>query len=345
MASSRKRSPSFLHDLAIALRRRPAVATVAGAAALLAATALVNRQLARKAERENPPRGRFIHVDGVRLHYMERGSGRPLVLLHGNGTMIQDLETSGLINLAAENYRVIAFDRPGFGHSARPRGRVWGPDEQADLFRKALDQLGIERAVVLGHSWAASIAVALAVRHPVSVGALVLASGYYFPTSRLDLAVPSMPAIPVLGDVISNTISPILARLMWPALLRKVFGPQPVPKKFDDFPVEMAVRPSQLRASAEEAAMMIQMAVAASKIYGEIAVPTVILAGEDDRLIDVEQSARLHRVVRDSRLRRIAGAGHMIQQTETSDVMMAIEEAASVSAQHGGDPAQITADG
>lgn len=340
MAASRPRFSSLLRDLAAALRQRPAVATVAGAAALLAAMALVNRQLAQKAERENPPRGRFIEVDGVRLHYVERGSGRPVVLLHGNGTMIQDLQSSGLIDLAAEKYRVIAFDRPGFGHSARPRDRVWGPDEQADLFRKALDRLGIERAIVLGHSWAASIAVALAVRHPVSVEALVLASGYYFPASRPDLALLSMPAIPVLGDVISHTLSPILARLMWPGLLRKVFGPQPVPEKFAGFPVEMAVRPSQLRASAEETAMMIPMAAAASRTYGEITVPTVILAGERDRLIDVEQSARLHRVVQDSRLRGIAGAGHMIQQTETSVVMAAIEQAASISARGGSDPAR-----
>lgn len=163
----------------------------------------------------------------------------------------------------------------------------------------------------------------------------MLASGYYFPTSRPDLAAPSAPATPILGDVISYTISPVLARLMWPALLRKLFGPQPVPEKFAGFPVEMAVRPSQLRASAREAAMMIPMAAAASKSYGEITAPSVILAGEDDRLINVEQSARLHRIVRHGRLRRVMGAGHMIQQTQTSDVMAAIEEAASIAAAGG----------
>lgn len=341
MAPSRRSSSSFLQNPATFLPLRPAIAAAAGTAALLATAALVNRQLARKAEHENPPQGSFIDVDGVRLHYVERGKGRALLLLHGNGTMIQDLQSSGLVDLAAKNYRVIAFDRPGFGHSSRPRGGVWGPDEQADLFRKALERLGIPRAIVLGHSWAASIAVALAIKHPASVEALVLASGYYFPTSRPDLAAPSVPAIPLLGDVVSNTISPILARLMWPALLRKLFGPQPVPRKFAGFPVEMAVRPSQLRASAEEAAMMIPAAAAASGTYGEISMPTVILAGEEDRLIEVEQSARFHRLVQGSRLRRIARAGHMIQQTETSSVMAAIDEVASISAQGEDYPALV----
>ena len=99
----------------------------------LVASAILNRTLAKKAERRNPPTGRFVTIDGVRLHYVERGTGRPLVLLHGNGSMIQDFESSGLIDLAAMKYRVIAFDRPGFGHSDRPRRTVWTPEAQAAL--------------------------------------------------------------------------------------------------------------------------------------------------------------------------------------------------------------------
>ncbi|MET4770049.1 hypothetical protein ABIA28_002263 [Bradyrhizobium elkanii] len=121
MAFSQTRSSAFLSDCLAAFRRYPAIAAFAGAATLVAATAIANRHLADKAQRDNPPRGRFIDVDGVRLHYVERGNGRPLVLFHGNGSMIQDFESSGLIDLAAENYRVIVFDRPGFGHSLRPR--------------------------------------------------------------------------------------------------------------------------------------------------------------------------------------------------------------------------------
>jgi hypothetical protein len=85
-------------------RRQAISATTAfaGAATLVAATAIVNRHFAKKAQRENPPQGRFIGVDGVRLHYVERGNGRPLVLFHGNGSMIQDFESSGLIDLATK---------------------------------------------------------------------------------------------------------------------------------------------------------------------------------------------------------------------------------------------------
>ena len=54
----------------------------------LTISALVNRLMAKKAERNNPPIGKFVDVGGVRLHYVERGHGEALVLLHGNGSMI-----------------------------------------------------------------------------------------------------------------------------------------------------------------------------------------------------------------------------------------------------------------
>jgi len=330
MAFVRTRSTSFLSDCISLLRQYPRTTAVGVAATVLAATAVLNAQLARKAKRDNPPKGKFIEIDGVRLHYVERGTGRPLVLFHGNGSMIQDFESSGLIDLAAKNYKVIVFDRPGFGHSLRPRNVVWTPEAQADLFGKALVRLNVSQAIVLGHSWGASVAVALAIKHPSLVEALVLASGYYFPTPRADVLALSGPAIPGLGDILGFTIAPIVSRLMWSAMLGKMFGPRSVPEKFAGFPKEMAFRPSQIRASAAETALMIPNALASAKTYDELAMPVIIIAGEDDRLIDIdEQSERLHGEIRQSKMHRIAGTGHMVQQSATGEVMKAIDEAAA----------------
>ena len=276
----RTRSSSLLSDCLTAFTRHPRATAFAAAGTLIAATAIINRQLANKAQRDNPPQGRFIDVEGVRLHYLERGSGKPLVLFHGNGSMVQDFDSSGLIDLAAENYRVMVFDRPGFGHSSRPRHVVWTPEAQADLFKKAFDQLGVSQAIVLGHSWGASVAVALATRHPSFVQALVLASGYYFPDSPAQTALASvLSALPVVGDIISSTISPLAGRMMWPAMLRKLFGPRQVPNKFAGFPKELALRPSQMRATAAEATMLIPAAFSGSKTYDELKMPTVINRG------------------------------------------------------------------
>jgi pimeloyl-ACP methyl ester carboxylesterase len=305
----------------------PCVLAAAVTVGALAVTALITQHLAKKAETENPATGQFLEVNGVRLHYVERGSGDALILLHGNGSMIEDFETSGLIDLAANNHRVIVFDRPGFGHSARPRDVTWTPDAQAKLFKGALEQLGVARAVVLGHSWGASVAVALALRFPETVSGLVLASGYYYPTMRPDVVAMSTPAVPFVGDILSYTLSPVISRLMWPIMMTKIFGPRSVPVKFSSFPKEMALRPSQIRASASESALMIPDAFQFHDRYAELKMPVVIIAGENDRIVDIEtQSARLHDDVKQSKFHRVPDSGHMIHQTATDHVMDAIEE-------------------
>jgi pimeloyl-ACP methyl ester carboxylesterase len=305
----------------------PYVVAAAATAGALAISALVNRRLAKNAENDNPPAGQFLEVNGVRLHYVERGSGPPLVLLHGNGSMIQDFESSGLIDLAAKNYRVIVFDRPGFGHSDRPRNVVWTPAAQAELINNALHRLGVSHAIVLGHSWGASVAVALALKYPKLVQGLVLASGYYYATLRPDVVAVSAPAVPLVGDVLRYTIAPIVSRVMWPLLMAKIFGPRSAPKKFEGFPKEMALRPSQIRASAAESALMIPGAVEFQDRYANLKMPVSIIAGEEDRLINIdEQSHRLHGNIAQSKFHRVRGAGHMVHQTATGSVMSAIDQ-------------------
>jgi len=284
------------------------------AAAALAVTALVVARRAQRAEQENPAAGKFIDIDGVHLHYLERGEGPPLVLLHGNGTMVQDFEISGLISLLAKEYRVVAFDRPGFGHTDRPRNRVWGPETQSGLFWHAMERLGLERAIVIGHSWGTMVALALALRHPECVRGLVLLSGYYFPSLRLEVPFAAIPAIPVIGDIMRYTISPLLGRLLARMVMRKLFSPLPVSSEFRErFPIALALWPSQIRANAAETALMVPAAAALSDRYDELHVPILIMAGSKDEIVNGErQSSRLHSMLPRSELVWIEGAGHMV---------------------------------
>ena len=134
----------------------------------------------------------------MRLHYIERGTGEPLVLIHGNGTLIQDFTVNGLVDRLSERYRVIVIERPGYGYSERPR-HLWTPRAHATLYEHALHQLGVEQAIVLGHSWGTMVAVSLALQAPTLVRSLVLLSGYYFPTARMDVVLSLPNAIPGIG--------------------------------------------------------------------------------------------------------------------------------------------------
>src|SRR3954468_24803083 len=104
-------------------------------AALGAATFVQIRT--RAAERAHRVRGGFLDVDGARPHYLERGSGPALVLVHGLGSMIDDFVLSGLFARAAEHYRVIAFDRPGYGGSRPAQHRSLTPGGPGEIWPPA----------------------------------------------------------------------------------------------------------------------------------------------------------------------------------------------------------------
>ncbi|WP_246673854.1 alpha/beta hydrolase [Mesorhizobium sp. B2-7-3] len=250
----------------------------------------------------------------------------PLILLHGNGSMAQDFKSSGIFDQAAKTYRVLAFDRPGFGRSTRSRGRRWSARDQADLIHAAAGRLGIENYIVLGHSWGAWVALELARRHSRSVAGVVLVSGYYYPPPRLDLALAALPALPFVGTAFRHTLLPVLVRLAWPWTMQKIFHPADVPADFAVLAKDIASRPSQLRAVCSESASMLAAALLTKASYTDIAVPTGILAGSGDRLFDAEGEARrLHAEVGGSLLDVVEGAGHMVHQSAPGAVIAMVD--------------------
>lgn len=295
--------------------------------AVLAAAAVFNAVGAKRAEADNPPAGRFVEVDGVRLHYVDRGEGPAVVLLHGNGVMLQDFEASGVLGLAAERHRVIAFDRPGFGYSERPRRTLWTPAAQAELIARALVQLGVGPAVVVGHSWGTLVALAMALKHPQVVSGLVLISGYYYGTVRADVVPSSVPAIPLVGDAIAHTLAPLTGLLTGPIGVKASFAPAPVPENFADLPVAMSLRPSQIRATAADTAMMVPGAMALSEHYGQLDLPVIVLAGEGDLIVHPDRhSRRLAGEVRGAELRTFPDLGHMLHYALPEQVVAAIDD-------------------
>ena len=311
-------------------RRSRTGMVLAASAAALAAAAVYNTYRARQVERKHPPRGRFVDVDGVRLHYLERGTGTPVVLLHGNVVSCEDWVLSGVLDRVAQRHRVIAFDRPGYGYSDRPQGSAWTAATQADLLLRAFVQLGIERPVVVGHSWGTNAALALALADPAAVRGLVLLSGYYNPTLRADAVLVAPAAVPVLGDVLRHTVSPLFGAATLPLLIKGMFAPLPVPKRFKEgFPHGMAVRPSQIRAEAQDGATMAYGVARMRDSYPELRMPVVIMAGSEDQVVDVGRHAiRLHEQIPHSDLRLVPGAGHMVHHAVPEQVAELIEAVA-----------------
>lgn len=298
----------------------------AALAAIGGGTALLNARAARRAEQSRPLTGAMVEVDGVALHVAERGEGEPLVLLHGNGAMLEDWLISGVAERLAERNRVILVDRPGFGRSDRPRRIRWTPRRQAGLLRALLDRLDAPRATVVGHSWGTLVALAHALDFPDATVGLGLVSGYYRPTARLDVPAFSVSAVPVVGDVLRYTINPILGKAMAPGVYKQLFAPAKVTRAFrDQFPTDLAVRPSQIRASAEDTSAMIQGAARLGRRVGELAMPVLIAHGDGDHIVDLDQATWLYERLPEAELMIVPGAGHMVHHIAPDRIGDAIQ--------------------
>jgi len=290
-------------------------------AVILVILAVLNHAAARWAERRNPPKGAFLEVDGVRLHHSDRGGGRPVVLVHGNAVTGDDYNTSGVAERLLGTCRVVIFDRPGYGYSERPRWRPWAAFEQAELLHKALKRLGVERPVVVGHSWGTLVALALAIRHPGDTAGLVLLSGYYFPTFRLDALMVAPGATPVLGDILRYTVSPLFGWLTMPLTKRVMFAPAPLTARFKaEYSTAMELRPSQIRATCVDGAWMVPSAMRLRPHYGELSLPVASVAGDGDKIVSHRLAERLHATIPGSTLQIVEGAGHMVHHVVTDRV-------------------------
>jgi len=242
--------------------------------------------------------------------------------------MVEDIVISGVLAAAAErSYRAVAIDRPGFGHSERPRGTAWSAAAQARLLPHVFAHLGIERPIVVGHSLGTMVALALALDYPDLVSGLVLASGYYYPTGRTDVLLVTPPATPILGDLLCYTVAPLVGEAMAPRLIKKMFSPQAVPARFhNQFPYGLMLRPSQIRAASKDATHMIPDATAMADRYPALSCPVAILAGDTDAVVDLKaQALRFHAAVPGSLLDVFTGTGHMTHHADPARVVRAIE--------------------
>ena len=283
-----------------------------------------SRWLTARAERAFPPQGRFATVDGVRLHYVETGSGPAVVLLHGANGALQDF-TATIMPQLATRYRVIALDRPGHGYSERPAD-AGTPAAQAALLRGLLRQLGVERPVLVGFSWSGALAMAYAQRHPLELDGIVLLAGTVYPwAAPVDLKW-RIPAWPILGDLVVETLVQPLAVLLAASAVAASFAPAPVPRSFGDAPWPLALRPGSYRANAEDVRNLKPALAEQSPGYGQLRLPMVLLTGDRDTVVGPDIHSRpLARVLPHAELIVVPGAGHLLPYSHPEATIAAID--------------------
>lgn len=305
-------------------RRALLAVTVTSAAAAL--VKLWTDSLTDRAESRFPPGGRFLEVHRVRLHYLTAGNGFPLVVLHGNDGSAADFEMSMLDTLAAD-YRTYVFDRPGHGYSEPVAGTSRYLDRQSAILHGAFKRLGLKRALVLGHSWGALLALNHALRYPNDVAGLLLVAPVGFYTHELQTeAFYRTLSLPVLGDAIARLLM-LFGRNKIDRALERAFYPQKPPKDYIEAFASMLLRPGQLMSFARDELCISSSVEQISDMYCSVAAPVSILCGDKDRLLFSDnQAAKLKKAIPSAELKIIENAGHMIPFTHPQEVMEALRE-------------------
>ncbi len=302
------------------------IAVILGGGALIT---LIGRFLIGRAHR---PHGRFIESNGFRQHVIEMGDAGaakdtlPVVLLHGAGANLQDMNLALGDRLAAR-HRVILIDRPGLGFSARKAGECSSPADQASVLRDVLDKLGIDRAIIVGHSWGGTMALSFALDFPERVAGLVLIAAPTHPGLWRMTKLNAVLASPI-GWLFAHTLAlPFGAIFIWPGS-RTAFLPQVIPPGYVKRTATMLVlRPKTLLANWADVGCLDAFLTQQATRYDRLAAPTIALAGDRDPLVPLEQhAAKLAATAPAVRVEVVPGFGHMLHHAAADRVAAAVEE-------------------
>jgi pimeloyl-ACP methyl ester carboxylesterase len=301
--------------------------------AVLCAAGVVTLIGTRLIERIHRPRGRFIDVGGFPQHVMEMGASAPdalpVVVLHGAGSNLEDMRLA-LGGPLGARHRVIFVDRPGLGFSARKAGEGSAPSDQAVVLRNVLDALGVDRAILVGHSWGGTLALAFALDFPQRVAGLVLVAPAthpgLWPMKRLN----ALLAGPV-GWLFARTLAlPFGVVLMWPGA-RTAFLPQTIPDGYVKRSAAMLVlRPPTLMANWADVGCLEAFLERQVQRYGTLAAPTIVLVGDRDPLVPAARHCeKLAAAAPRVKLMVLPGVGHMLHHAAADRVVAAVEEVAN----------------
>ena len=286
------------------------VLLLAPAIGLVAFTAAVARHAARLV----PPCGRFVTVDGVRLHLVEAGEGPTVLMVHGLASQLQTY-TYGLQARLQGRYRLVMVDRPGSGYSQA--GADASLTGQAAVLSGLLRVLGVDRALVVGHSLGGAVALAMALGHPEQVAGLALLS----PATQAQGEPPkALSSLAVRTDamrwLIGWTIAVPLGIRSQSATLPALFGPDAVPSDFGTRGGALLVaRPATYRNACRDLIEAGGELAACARRYGAIRAPVGVLFGSGDRILAPALHADTLRGQIDGASVETIEGGHMIPLT------------------------------
>ena len=278
---------------------------------------LWTRHLTRQGLHAVPQLGQIVPVRGGSIHFVEQGdpANPTVVMIHGLSGQLQHF-TYALMDNLADEFHVVAVDRPGCGYSTRDAGTLATLPEQARMIHEFLQIRGVEQAVLVGHSLGGAVSLAIALDYPQNTTALALLSPL---TQKMPATPPVFKSLEVrtewLRNLIGHTLAVPLARKTAPLALKDVFAPEPAPVDFlKRAGGALGLRPSAFITASQDVIGAEASIEAQSRRYGQLQIPGGILFGSEDPVLPPnQQGAPMTQF--GLPFEQLEGRGHMIPIT------------------------------
>lgn len=293
--------------------------------------------IARRVTKGFPPEGQFIDIGGDRLHYIDRGQGPAIVFVHGLCGNLRNFAYLDMDRLA-RSHRVIVIDRPGAGRSVRAADSPANIYAQARTVAQCIEQLGLDKPVLVGHSLGGAISLAVGLNHPHVIRRLALIA----PLTHAESAPPGafrglVLTSPLVRRLVSWTLAIPLSIINSRKAIDAVFAPEAMPK---DFPFKggglLGLRPHVFYAASSDLVAAPEDLPDMERRYASMTVPVDVLYGRGDRILDVKRQGEALKQKLDRVNLRIIDGGHMLPVTQpalTTDWVLAVAAAAPAQAE------------
>lgn len=288
---------------------------------------------ARAVERRYPPTGRFVDVGGAPVHLVEWGSPDParpsLVFVHGASSNHREFVLAMGEEIKAQldpNQHCLFVDRPGQGSSARRDGDHC-PRAQADRLLGAAKACGVQRCIVIGHSWGGAVVAQMAVHYQDTVAGAVFCAPATHPWvgggwGGVDWYY-GVANLPLIGWLFTRLVTLPAGWFQIEAGVENVFHPEEArPGYAQGLGARLVLRPASFRANAQDVFRLRPFVSQEAMSYARISCPVHIVTGDQDAVVWPHiHSDGLERDIQGAKKHVIAGGGHMPHHTHAQLVL------------------------
>lgn len=244
------------------------------------------------------------------------------MLIHGSLVTADDMVIA-LSERLSKCYDVLAFDRPGHGGSDQNPTNQGSPYAQAAMLEAGWTRLGVDRPILVGHSFGGAVALSEAISAPEAIAGVIAVAPICFPEARLEHMLLGPRAAPAIGGMIAHMYGPMIDVAALPLLRNAMFFPQIMPSAYSErFPFAWASGSEMMISDAKDSIGMLRALPESAASYARCRVMTHVLGGTHDMVVsNAQHGFAAAALMPNATFEWAAGCGHMIHHFRIDLIM------------------------